>query len=393
MADRRWTGLITPRRALVLLIAIVAFGVVFARPATIESNGSLTTYASDPAGARGLHETLRRLGWPTVQYLDRFRAPLDSASIYVILRPRVDLTSVEASTVLDAVRRGAGLLVIPGLRSTVLDSLGLQRSPSFFTTFRAVNRDAWDSLGVAPTARWPNTWIVTTDSTAGDLSVILSARLATPIRDSTLPIVVGIPFGRGRIAVISQGTIVANDLFRDGSNSRLAVRLLEWLAPGQRPPVIFAEYHQGHGRHASVTGAIRRELADTPGGRFVLHLLVAGGILLLAIGVRPIVPQSRERIERRSPLEHVGALAQAYEQIGATRTAVRRLTRGLRRRHPIGALRSATDEEYLSTLGARHPAAAGAIDAVKGGLSARQPPERFRETGAAVAHIERILRT
>jgi hypothetical protein len=392
MADGGWATFITPRRVLVLVLGIVAVGVVFARPSAIESNGSLTTFAADPGGARGFHETLRRLGWPTVQHLERFGGPLDSASLYVVLRPRVDLTSGEASTVLDAVRRGAGLLVVPGFSSTIMDSLGMERAPPLFTSFRPVDRDTWDSLGVTPSARWPNTWIIATDSAPEGMSVILSARLGTAARDTALPIVVGVPFGLGRIAVVSHGAILANGLFRDGSNSRLGVRLVEWLAPGRRPTIVFAEYHQGHGRHASVMRAIRRELVDTPAGRFVLHLLLAGGVLLLAVGTRPIVPRSRERVERRSPLEHIGALAQAYEQVGATRTAVRRLTRGLRRRHPIGSLRSASDDDYLTTLAARHPATAASIDIVKAGLSTRQPPERFREAGAAVADIERILR-
>jgi hypothetical protein len=169
--------------------------------------------------------------------------------------------------------------------------------------------------------------------------------------------------------------------------------MLEWLAPGRRPPLIFAEYHQGHGHHASVMKTIRRELADTPAGRVVLNLLIAAGVLLLAVGVRPIAPRARIRSERRSPLEHVGALAHAYSQVNATRTALRRLIRGLRRRHPIGTLRSASDDEYLSSLAARHPSVAGDVDALLKLIHDRPAPDRFEAGGAAIAHIERTLST
>jgi hypothetical protein len=169
--------------------------------------------------------------------------------------------------------------------------------------------------------------------------------------------------------------------------------LLELLAPGEHPPVVFAEYHQGFGRHASVTRAVRRALSGTPSGRALLHLLAAGAILLLAISVRPIAPPDRARIERRSPIEHVGALARAYAQVGATRTASRRLIRGLRRRHPIGTYRSATDEEYLSSVAARYPALARDIELLVVATSEPQTPERFRDVGIAVATIERTLST
>jgi hypothetical protein len=157
--------------------------------------------------------------------------------------------------------------------------------------------------------------------------------------------------------------------------------------------MVFAEYHQGHGMHPSVMKTIQRELAYTPAGRMVIHLLIATALLLLAMGIRPIAPRPQMRGERRSPLEHVGALAQAYGQVNATRTGLRRLIRGLRRRHPIGTLRSATDDEYLTSVAARHPAVAPDVDMLRSMLTERPDPERFQTAGTAIAHIERTLST
>jgi uncharacterized protein DUF4350 len=389
---RRWT--ITPRRVLVAFVTLVVFGLIVSPAAVPGSGGLLTTYASDPGGARGFFEITRRLGWPTTRLLDRFEGPLDSAAIYAILRPAVPLTSREVSAVLDAVRRGAGLLLVPGSGSAFADSLGVVVAPTPPLGVDRVDSAAWDSLGgLTPTPRWPLLVLRTTKEAPESVVVMLAVKGRGIQTDSTYPAVLGIPLGRGRIVMMGHGSLFANVQIRERSNAVLLIRMLEWLAPGRRPPLIFAEYHQGHGQHPSVMKTIRRELAYTPGGRVVLQLLIAAGLLLLAVGIRPIAPRARIRSERRSPLEHVGALADAYAQVNAARTALHRLTRGLRRRHPIGTLRSASDDEYLSSLAARHPSLAADVDVLLKLINDRPTPERFEAGGAAIAHIERTLST
>jgi hypothetical protein len=388
----RWS--ITPRRVLIAFITIITIGLIVSPSTMPGSGGVLTSFASDPGGARGFFETTRRLGWPTTRLLDRFEGPLDSAAIYVVLRPMVPPTSREVAAVLDAVRRGAGLLIVPGFRSVFSDSLGLVTLPLPPFGVELVDSTAWDTLGVVePSPRWPLSVLRIKDDAPDTSIIMLAVREEDSEADSILPVVVGMPLGRGRVAVMSHGGVFANAVFRDDSNAILPVRLLEWVAPGQRPPVVFAEYHQGHGRHASVMKTIRGELANTPGGRAVLQLLLAAGLLLLAAGVRPIAPRARVRSERRSPLEHVGALAHAYAEVHATRTALRRLIRGLRRRHPIGTLRSASDAEYLAFVAARHPTVARDVDALLTLIQTPPAPDRFEAAGAAIANIERTLGT
>jgi len=393
VAERgRWA--ITPRRVLVAFVTLLVLGLIISPAAVPGSGGLLTTYASDPGGARGLFETTRRLGWPASRLLDRFAGRLDSNAVYAVLRPPVDLTSSEVSALLDAVRRGAGLLLVPGFGSAFLDSLGLMLGAAPPLGLTRADEAAWDSLGgLAPTPRWPALVFRESEEEPPDSMVVLLAVRSRVYPDSIYPVVVGLPLGRGRVVMMSHGALLSNLLLREADNAVLPVRMLEWVTPGRRPPLIFAEYHQGHGRHADVTGAIRRELFFTPVGRSVVHLLIAAGLLLLAVGVRPIAPRPRVSSERRSPLEHVGALAQAYAQVNATRTALRRLLRGLRRRHPIGTLRSASDDEYLSSLAARHPSVAGDVDVLLQLTHDTQAPDHFEAAGAAIAHIERTLST
>ena len=390
-ARRTWA---TPRRVIAGFAIVVVVGALLTPNANPESAGRLTTFAADPGGARGLHEVARRLGWPVRQALDPLAAPLDSNAIYAILRPVIELTSLETAALLDAVRAGAGLVLVPGVSSTIMDSLGLKAVHTSLGPHEVVRRPAWDSLGVRPTTGWPFAVIERTDSAPPEaITLLATRRLRSNFVIDTQPLVLGVPLGRGRIAILADGDILANSELRDETIAVLPIRLLEWVAPGRRPPVIFTEYHQGYGRHPSVTRSIRTALFHTAPGRTAVHLLAAGALLLLVHGIRPISPRPRARVERRSPIEHVGALAHAYAQVSATRTATRRLVHGLRRRHPIGTLRAATDEEYLASLTARFPQVGSQVELLLSAIAESQPPERFREAGAAVAHIERTLST
>ena len=390
-SSRTWA---TPGRVIAAFLVVVVIGALLTPNMNPESSGRLTTFAADPGGARGLYEVARRLGWPVSRSLTPLAGPLDSNATYVILRPPIEPTSLEVSALLDAVRAGAGLLLVPGERSAILDSLGLEVVHTALGPHEIVRRAAWDSLGVRPTTGWPFAVIETTDSGPPDAVTLLpTRRLRSNFVVDTQALVMGVRLGTGRIAILADGEILANSELRDETTAVLPIRLIEWVAPRRRPPLVFPEYHQGYGRHPSVTRSIRIAVFDTAPGRAAVQLLAAGVVLLLVHGVRPIGPRPRARVERRSPIEHVGALAHAYAQVGATRTATRRLVHGLRRRHPIGTLRAATDEEYLASLSARYPALAPQVDLLLAATKAPQPPERFRDAGAAVAHIERTLST
>ena len=90
-------------------------------------------------------------------------------------------------------------------------------------------------------------------------------------------------------------------------------------------------------------------------GRVVLTLVAAGLILLAARGRRTLAPVYRVREERRSPLEHVDALATAWRAVRGTRTVARMLARGIRRRHAAGRWRTLDDTTFLAALAERHP--------------------------------------
>jgi hypothetical protein len=175
------------------------------------------------------------------------------------------------------------------------------------------------------------------------------------------------------------------------------ITALDWVSRGKRPPLIFDEYHQGFGPRPSVFRASMHFLASTPVGHMILEILFAGSLLIIALGVRPIPPRALSWVERRSPLEHVDALAHAYEQVGATRTATHRLVRGLRRRHDRGSwsvrLRTAgrpmsdADERFLANVAATHPEVRPAAATI---LAAERPSHPETDLIAVADAVDKI---
>jgi hypothetical protein len=206
-------------------------------------------------------------------------------------------------------------------------------------------------------------------------------------------VAVGLRLGRGRAVVVSEPDIFRNDVLRlcQRKEGVLAVRILQWLAEPVGNELVFDEFHHGYGRRESAMSVIRRSVTRSPGGRVLLQLLAAALVLMVAVGTRPIPPRPRERIERRSPFEHVGALARAYENVGATRRATRLLVRGLRRRHDAAAWRRGSDEEYLRAVATSHAALTPSVSTVLNAMNNAPKPAEFMDVGRAIETIERTL--
>jgi len=178
-----------------------------------------------------------------------------------------------------------------------------------------------------------------------------------------------------------------------------ALRILEYVsdsAPGggRRQRLVFDEYHQGYGEQPGTMRGIFAYLGRTGSGHLVLQLAAAGLVLLLAIGPRLLPPRAVDRIERRSPLEHVDALARAYRAVGATRTATSRLVHGVRRRveHSLGSQGGATtDATFLAWARERVPARATDVDLVSGALVQPISRRELEIVGQALRRLETSL--
>jgi hypothetical protein len=396
MADLAWKRVLRPRYIFPVLALVVLATLIFTPTDDMSAYSPvLTSYGTTPFGARGIHDVSARLGWRVERRLTPFDSSLNPAATYLILNPPDPLSATEVGSLLRAVRSGAGALVVPIAGSPLADSLGVHLSSMSAFGLRIVGRP--DSAG---TRQYAAAALARAAEQLGRFDFSLTVDSAPPggitlVRvehdSATHPAVMSLPIGRGNVVAISDPAFLRNVNVRGVAAAKLGVRIFEWLDPDQHRPLVFDEFHQGFGIRQSMPGAIRDALLQTAPGRAFLQLVVAGLILLLVYGVRPIAPERRRSIERRSPLEHVGALARAYQQMEATRLGTRRLLRGLRRRRPLGSSGTLDDEGYLSLISSRKPELAADVDRVRAALVNPLPAAEWVAVGGAIDHIERTI--
>ena len=420
------TRLLRPRVAL----PVIAAAVIVVALLTPEDTGGrtgdsrLSSQSTQPQGAAALYELAGRLGWKTSQRLTDSIPLGDTAAVHVILDPPLALSSTQTSELLDRVRRGAGLVYVLGGGTPLADSLGLGsrrdrassvigsselmvgRSGELVASDTASCPDESEGFLRAGLPFWPDgETLILALRWEGDPppGATVLATVNTAASDSTArysAAAMGFPLGRGRVVVVADPDLLRNDVLRvcRWGADVAAVRILEYAsggAPnGRRQQLIFDEYHQGYGDQPGTFRGIVRYLGRTPSGHLVLQLAGAGLVLLLAVGPRLLVPAATDRIERRSPLEHVEALAQAYRAVGATRTATSRLVHGVRRRveHALGARSGATsDDAFLSWAAERVPSVAGDVEVVRQALVKPVLRRELETVGQALRRIETAL--
>jgi hypothetical protein len=403
VAERALDRWLRPRYVFALLAVIVVAAVLFIPQGETGANTrQLTTYDTDPSGARGIYEVAHRLGWRVMRRRAAFEAPVDTAAVYLILDPPLEPSATEVGVLLDAVRRGANVVVIPSMGSALADSIGIAQAPLTALANPVVRPDSMADTLPAPEVRRaaeqfgafnrtlaavPATDADTNPSFPSDAVALVQVRQ----RREIVPTMMARRMGRGLVVVVADPDFLRNWQVRRGAAAVLAVRLIEWIDPDRAAPLVFDEYHQGYGAPDGLTHTVVRALVATPEGRGLLQLIAAGVVLWLAYAVRPIPPAPRRTIERRSPFEHVGALSRAYEQIDATRLATHRLVRGLRRRHSAGVAGGVDDAEYLARLAGRKPELAGDAALLRRALEAPLPAAEWVAVGGAIDHIERTI--
>lgn len=398
-------GTITPARVLAVMAILLAVFIVFAPRVKTDAGAAYSSYATGAGGIRALYDVLSRMGYPVSRNDKPLTSRLDSAATYMVIQPAQPLTSIEQTRLIAAVRNGATVVISAG-HDDLTDSLGFKLSRPPYGIFTLGRTVVVNGNPPAPTTTDPRDLLpaalpisATVASTQKSGNVVFLRINYKSDSSAITSLVIGHPVGRGYAIAFAPPEIVTNQLLRDPRAAIAMVRALEVAgtatdSPNRRHRIIFDEYHHGFGSHANMPDAVARALIQTPLGRVTIEIVIASLILLLAYGVRPLAPVPMPATSRRSPLEHVAALARAYRQVHAQHLGANRLVRGLRRRHSLGLLRSVPDSIYLSALKERLPAKSADIDRIIGALAPDSPQTsgHFATTGAAVANIERAFR-
>ena len=343
---------------LVLGMIVVAAGTRRGRPEAADSGRS--TYLTGPGGASAFAEAAARLGVEVVRY----RRPTTTLAVpdslardvvVAVLGPESPIATGDARHLLGL---PADLLVAGRGAESVMRCFGYSVRPRpWRDSIRTRSPEDAEDLPaprvVAVLAAHGARQVV--DSTALTEGRRVRCEVPEASRVDTLlqtlrerPVVVRLSYPSGRAV-----TLVADDgLFRNRTLRRtLAGGFVLGLVAGRYQRVLVDEYHHGYSAAGSLGGAALAWSTRSPWGWMVWQLLAVGMIALIASGVRFGPVRSAIERRRRSPMEHVRALATTLAAARGHDVAVRLMVQGLRRRLSRGGRTGSADlERWLESL-------------------------------------------
>jgi hypothetical protein len=354
-------------RAEVGLVLLLVLGVTLAllagrragAPAAEFEPASTLSYG--PTGGSAPYDVLAELG----RRVERRRLPLFDLStnvrhrpgLLMVVDPELELADGELAQVTHFLQNGGALIAV-GMGGGITTCAGW-----------ALSRVRRDSLPVdsalgqilprtsvylthPPTAAPPvsrrNRQIREVEDSRCETLVALGADTLVRTR-SGRPVVLRLRYQNGgRLILAADDGWFRNRAWRTTSLPQAIVPFMLSLA--DTGSVVWDEYHHGHASGSADAVALGW-LVGTPGGLATLQLAV---VVLIWLGVSAVrFGPARPVIERRrrSPLEHVDALAAGLESAGGSETALMLVVAGLRRRlSRTGRAPRGDSRQWLATL-------------------------------------------
>lgn len=326
------------RRDLVLLLLLVATVIALAalvggadRGAGDARDPRPSSHLAGEGGTLALYWTLRGADLPVARRGEPLLYGSEPRGSMALLAPTTDLSPAEVSVVMEHVRAG-GLLVFAaspwsGRGLPLHDSLGLRLVPargrSVYAAGEGVSAEPETHPWTADAAAVPGFRTVFADSSPA----LEEGGARTLLRGEAGAAAVVFAVGEGRVLALADHQPLSNARLREGGAALLVAR----AAAQAGDTLWFHEFHHGFRDGAAAGSTLRRIGAMIPAGAWIQLALLAV-LALYAAGRRFGAPVPPAPAQRRSPLEHVEALAGAYRQADARQTARRLLLAGLARR-------------------------------------------------------------
>jgi len=414
------------RRLEIWLVLLLALAVGVAVWAGNRSGGGTpdfdfraSAFLSGPRGSSATYEVLARLRIP----VERRRTPLfdlerdarHRPAVLVVLDPPLELAAAELAQVVRFVR-GGGAVVVAGTGGGLTRCVGWRTA----NARRFVATDSFPvtaplregSLVLPPVADYLKPVGGPGDEArrrwrGGEVEENECETLGFVAQDTLLRLGDGRPAavrlaaqggggrggrGGGSVTLVADVGYFRNRTWRTTEVPEFIAPL---LVPGRRGRVAWDEYHQGFGKERSILGVLVGWLAGTPGGWALLQLVAVGlaGLAVAAVRFGPARPVLERR--RRSPLEHLEALAAGLEGAAGVETSIGLTVAGLRRRlGRAGVLHPDEQRAWLAALELALPTAAGrnAVRRLQRIITEPGGPERALAAAQAVEDVWEELR-
>jgi uncharacterized protein DUF4350 len=162
-----------------------------------------------------------------------------------------------------------------------------------------------------------------TDGTASNESRLSPAPVVS-FTDGRGALVIDYPHGKGRIVLLSDPYIIANNGINRADNLQLAINLI--MGPGGL--VAFDEFHQGR---ASTHNALIQYFEGTPVLAICGQLALIGLAIIWSRGTRFARPLPLPHVDRRSSLEFVASMAELQQRAKAHDLALENIYARVRR--------------------------------------------------------------
>ena len=315
-----------------------------------------STLLTSPGGARAWADALGLLHVRVTRFRQRLGElpPVTDSVVLAVLDPAIPLSAIDGHRLAAWQAAGGSVLAAGPGSNAYLRCFGLAARPHYgsYTFLHG------DSVPV-------NFLLSPVDRGAGDGAPAEALACSPgPYRADTLltattgePVALRIRPGSGGVALlVADGGLFANRTVRESAAGEFTLGLVS----RSYTHVIVDEYHQGFGPGGGMVSAARHWLVTAPAGWGILQLGIVACIALLRGAIR--FGPARHVIERRrrSPLEHVHALATALAAAGGHEVAVSLVVRGLRRRLSHGGSAKGGDtRNWLSGLPDRTRTAQG----------------------------------
>src|SRR5215471_19257788 len=351
-----------------------------------ESSPDRSTYNGGPTGTRALYDFLHESGYQVARWRDSVSSLLSStgpkpATVVVVGATKLPFSKVETREILLWVEAGGRLVIIDRIPEN-----GLLPKSGDWVVKTMMSSFPWSELDPTDFAAMTNGVKPVTPSQptllARNIETVLPSRFASAITLSRLPpatknnnsnsshsahddnsddddtdandepkivvstsaakeseispapvanfindrgaLLVEYPHGKGRIVLLSDPYIVANNGINRADNLQLAINVVV----GSGGVVAFDEFHQGRG---STHNALIQYFAGTPILAICGQLMLIGVAVVWSRGTRFGRPLPLPHIDRRSSLEFVASMAELQQRAKAHDLALENIYSRVRR--------------------------------------------------------------